>query len=109
MRGYENSNFDMFDRVAAYIKSTGHVPISPAEMDRFYEGWDKYPPYDVSTTKADMKRFITRDLEAILTCQGIYMLPGWEVSKGAIVERALAEFLELNIYFHEKQEALANV
>ena len=100
MRGYENFNFDKFDETAEFLKELGHIPISPAEMDRFYEGWGKYPPEDFVATKEDEKRYITRDLEAILTCHGIYLLPGWELSKGASLEHALAVFLDLNIYYH---------
>ena len=100
MRGYENSNFDMFDKAEDFLRNQGHIPISPAEMDRFYEGWGKYPPEDFVATKEDEKRFITRDLEVILTCTGICLLPGWEQSKGARLENALAEFLGLKIYYY---------
>ena len=40
----ENFNFDAFDQVRDYLKAAGHHPISPADIDRLYEGWKVYPP-----------------------------------------------------------------
>ncbi len=39
------------------------------------------------------------DLTALLSCDGIYMLRGWEQSKGACIEFNLAKDLELKILF----------
>ena len=38
---------------------------------------------------------IKRDVEALLECDAIYMLPGWKNSKGAVAEVAVADWLGL--------------
>jgi hypothetical protein len=45
----------------------------------------------------DFKRFILRDLVAIMECGTICLLPGWENSSGDRVEKALADFLGLGV------------
>ncbi len=42
---------------------------------------------------------IDRDLAALKTCDGIYMLRGWELSRGARAEKALAEWMGLQVAF----------
>ena len=102
MRGYDNYNFPAFD--AAYVDMIGreYIPVSPADMDRMYEGWDLYPP-ETGFDSGDLKRFIRRDLAVILDLDPatdiIYMLKGWENSKGALVEKALAEFVGLEVVY----------
>lgn len=98
MRGYEDYNFPMFDRATAFFEREGWIVISPAELDRLYEGWGAAPPWGWKGTKEDYRRFILRDIHAIIeNCTAVAFLPGWEDSKGAKVERAIAEFFALEI------------
>lgn len=90
---YENCNFDRFDEVRDYLKSQGHKPVSPADIDRLFEGWDMYPPGDFSPNKEDVARYMERDMNAIRGANAIYMMTGWEHSKGSRNEKAYAEFL----------------
>jgi hypothetical protein len=96
---YENYNFDEFDRVRDELKILGHHPISPADIDRLFEGWDKYPPADFDPTREDVARFMRRDQNAIEGADAIYMMEGWEHSKGARDEFAHAEFLGKKIMY----------
>jgi hypothetical protein len=97
MSGHENLNFDAFDRAKQGLLLSGHIPISPADIDRVFEGWDKYPSEDYAPTKADLIKIMRRDLAAIDECGAIYMLRGWKDSPGAINELAHARFLGLEI------------
>jgi len=101
MRGYEHFNFPAFDSATDRLRGLGYLVISPAEMDRSYEGWWPFPPEDVVFERHDYIRFMTRDLAALSVCDAIYLLPGWEKSKGARVEKAYAEFLNLEIIYQE--------
>lgn len=98
MRGYKNFNFDAFDSAANDLRAMGHVAISPTDLDRVHEGWVDYPPDDLVVDGDLKRRCITRDLMAIMECDALYMLPGWENSLGAIAEHSLATFLGLEIY-----------
>jgi hypothetical protein len=52
--------------------------------------------------KVYRKNVITRDLHNLLECDCIYMLTGWENSKGARVEHALANYLDLKIFYESR-------
>lgn len=103
MRGKAHFNFDSFDHAAEKLKADGWVAISPTDMDRVYEGWEWYPPEDLKVDHGLKIRCISRDLALLITfdptTDAIYLLKGWEDSKGALTEKALAEFLGLTIMF----------
>ena len=60
--------------------------------------WNEYPP------GTDASEFVDRDLDALATCDAIYMLPGWEKSKGASAEHAVAQWRGLTVFYPEKQD-----
>ena len=103
MRGIKAYNHPAFDKAAAMLRAEGHTVFSPAEHDR-----ELFPQYDWPNmtgdmaedgfTGSDMRTVIRNDLVWIAeNADGIALLPGWERSRGAKVERALAEFLSLYI------------
>jgi len=93
MSDYENHNFDEFDKASRFIAQRGHVPISPADIDRLCEGYEKYPSPDAEFDRCDRIRILNRDLNAISGCDAIYFLEGWSGSKGARAEKAYAKFI----------------
>ena len=95
MRGYAAYNFPAFDRAERILRNRDYHPVSPAAMDRLFEGWGAAPPEGIEFTQEDFKRFILRDIVALMDCDAICRLPGWQDSKGAKLEIALAEFLGL--------------
>lgn len=102
MRGHAHFNFPAFDKAEAQLRAEGWHVISPAQIDRLMEGYDPYPPEGQVFTQADYRRMMLRDLTAIAeSCDAIYLLPGWENSKGAQVEKAFANFLGLEILTHD--------
>lgn len=95
MRGIPRFNFRAFDEARVMIESHGGIAISPADMDRA----DGFNPYDLpddhdwSDTESlgyDMRAALDRDVFAIQQADAIYMLDGWERSRGACAEHALA-------------------
>jgi hypothetical protein len=95
MRGYDQFNFKAFDRARDYLKACGHDPISPADMDREL-GFDETLN---SLEGFDYKDAMRRDIDAIFNADAIFMLNGWQASKGANAELALATALDLRILF----------
>jgi hypothetical protein len=93
MRGYEAFNFPAFDEAATLGRSLGWGVISPAELDR-EAGFDETRN---SLDGFDIRAALRRDIEAIMRCDAIAMLPFWYLSKGATAERAIAEVLDLQI------------
>lgn len=47
--------------------------------------------------KDTWENYMKRDLSVLLTCNEIHMLPDWKSSKGACIERKLAEDLGIKI------------
>lgn len=103
MRGIKAYNHPAFDAAAAKLRAEGHEVFSPAEHDR-----EAFPQFDwfnmtgdMATdgfTGSNMREVIRADLVWITTnADAIALLPGWEKSRGARVERALADFLGLYI------------
>lgn len=92
MRGYPKWNFPAFDEARDRAKAQGWAVISSADLDRevgFTEDRETLDGFD-------MEAAIDRDLAAIQGLEpgrdAIAMLPGWENSKGARAEKAVAEW-----------------
>jgi len=96
MRGYEKWNFPAFDRNAEFLASMGYETVSPADLDR-QMGFDENDD-TVVFGEAEFHEAMIRDYEAILRCDAIAFIPGWEKSTGAALERSFANRLKLEMY-----------
>jgi len=104
MRGYDDYNYPAFDRCAKVLRSQGWRVINPAELDRDAGKAVSDPTaFDPETNYEDheyMRNALMRDMVAICDeCTAIYMMSGWENSKGAKAEWALAKALGLEIFY----------
>lgn len=106
MRGYENWNYEAFDRQAKALEEVGWKVINPGEMDREYsqELVDTTPfDFDPNLNYHDqefLRKVLARDMNFICNeCTAIYMMRGWEKSKGAKAEWTLAKALGLDIFY----------
>lgn len=102
MRSIPLYNFPAFDAAAADLRSHGIDVVSPADLDR-QAGFDpKNLPddWDWHTLPSDfrLRDAVMRDLSAIMTVDSIHLLPGWQDSKGARAERAVAEWIGLGVF-----------
>ena len=102
MQGYPNLNFDSFDAARDRLVARGYEVVSPADLDREYEVWGKYPPEDFVPSLGFKRRAIRRDvLHMVDECDKIYLLNGWKGSEGVGVELPLAKMLRFDIMFEE--------
>lgn len=88
MRGYEDFNFPAFDAAAANLRRVGWTILSPADRDRehgFDETRNTLDGFDLEAAMRDDLRWIIDDADSII------LLPGWERSTGAKIERLVAE------------------
>jgi hypothetical protein len=106
MRGYPNFNFPAFHQAAAMLRAGHYTVFNPAERDELEFG-------DVNSTTGDEHEFASKvgltRLELARNCfladtswiclhaDAIALLPGWEKSKGAVAEKALAEAIGLEV------------
>jgi nucleoside 2-deoxyribosyltransferase len=87
MRYREGLNWDSFDKARDLLSTLGMSPVSPADLDRSAG----LTPKDVDFDSATMKSCFRRDIDALLGCDAIALLPGWAESKGAMAEYMLAK------------------
>jgi hypothetical protein len=89
MSGLPNHNKDSFDREEARLKEMGAVPINPCSVAE---------PSTTVKGSEDYYKVLRRDLILMLTMADmIGLLPGWEQSYGASLEKTVAEQLKIPI------------
>lgn len=87
MDGYPDHNFPAFHMSASHFRTIGHSVLNPAELNHVGDG----------RTKLEI---VQRDATALLLCNTIFMLRGWQHSTGAMAEHHLAKWAGLTIW-HE--------
>jgi Domain of unknown function (DUF4406) len=99
MSGMIDLNFPAFHAAAAEYRKRGAFVINPAEMNggdaEIYHTEkmtaEQYHAHWVKCTK--------KDINALLTCDAIVMLDGWQKSRGAKLEHHIARNLGLTITY----------
>jgi nucleoside 2-deoxyribosyltransferase len=104
MRSKPNFNFNAFEETAKTLREGGIDIVSPHEID-IAEGLVKVERYENGvfksvklTKKFTIEGALKRDFAAILKCDAVIMLPGWEGSSGANAERSLANQIGLPVW-----------
>ncbi|CAE6838801.1 DUF4406 domain-containing protein [Paraburkholderia nemoris] len=77
-------NWPLFNRTAVRLRNLRWEVVNPVEIN--------------NDPEAEWLDCIAADLAAMKGCTAICMLPGWEASYGARIERLTAEKLKLEIY-----------
>tara|TARA_Y100001937_G_scaffold104105_1_gene143844 strand:- start:72 stop:446 length:375 start_codon:yes stop_codon:yes gene_type:complete len=93
MSGLPNLNWQAFDRKEEELTAAGWDVINPARMDREMG----LNPKELG--EYDYEDAARRDIEALKTCDAIYLMSGFQFSKGACWERALAKTWGLTRYY----------
>jgi hypothetical protein len=82
MTGYPELNYPSFHSTADRLRGMGFDVVSPAELNPIDE------KYHVA---------IRKDILALIECDHICMLDGWEKSKGATLEHHIASVLGIEL------------
>lgn len=111
MRGFPKFNFPLFDGVRDALLHSGVQKVfNPADHDREVNpGCEQYPGFEQGDLQQyhqhcnqHFERLLVWDLGVIGEhCDSIVLLPGWENSTGAKIERFIAETYGLDIYLAE--------
>jgi hypothetical protein len=112
MRGIKEFNYPAFHAAAAKLRAWGHDVFNPAEMDTVIHGRDVSAGNETGSLEQaaqehdfDLRTALLIDTAWICEyAECIAMLPGWERSKGAAAEHALAVALELKIIYLREGE-----
>lgn len=84
MTGMPELNFPAFHAEANRLRNAGYEVANPAEINP-----------DIGAKWQDCMR---ADIEQLVRCDAIVLLPGWEKSRGATLEHHIAKQLDLEIY-----------
>jgi len=91
MTGIVDFNFPAFNQAAEMLRSKGYIVENPADHG-LVEG-------------AEWADYLAYDLTRIGLCGSIYLLPGWEQSKGAQLEVMIAQRLGMGVIYADEEVA----
>ena len=83
MTGLPDFNYPAFNAAAAKLRALGLEVLNPAEN----------PPPPCGTWTGYMRMA----LRQLVECDRVVLLPGWSDSKGALIERSLAQALGMDV------------
>ena len=89
MTGITNLNREAFDAVEKELESRGYIVVNPHDLIILSIIGESSQDY--------YERCMAIDLAAIDHCDGIFLLPGWQASKGALREYKRAIELGLEV------------
>lgn len=88
--GIPNLNREAFAKATDDLRAEGYEVVNPHEIINHEraerEGWE-------------WSDYMREDIKALMTCDAIYMLSGWELFKGARLERYIAQELRLRVMY----------
>lgn len=94
MRGIPEFNFPAFDAARDELVKAGWAVISPADEDR---ARGDEPTEDGEGAK-HLSYYMETDLAAVAKVHAVFLLPGWEESRGATLEYFVARALDVPCY-----------
>ena len=104
MMGVPNLNRSAFDDAEALLENLGHSVMRPCRLNEASMLWQLsaakvgslfWPALtkDEDITPEYLREITSRDLSVLFTCDRIALLPGWEDSPGASLERQTAHYV----------------
>lgn len=100
MTGYEDFNYPAFHEAGEKLSKAGIEFDSPAHM---CTGQYTYPPLEDNEMPWDY--YMRKSIRKLLQCDAILMLPGWEDSRGAQLEKHIAEALGMVVLYLGSHES----
>lgn len=93
-----NQNYRrQFFEAEKHLESKGETVLNPVKLGLMLELQDCDPSWE---------DYMKLDLTVLIHCDGIYMLQGWQSSKGATLEHHIAKELGLKITYQEGPDEL---
>jgi Domain of unknown function (DUF4406) len=87
MTGVPERNYPAFDKATILLQDRGFAILNPASIDTDMQ----------LDTRMTWDWYMRHAIRMVLTADAIALLPGWENSKGACLEREIGQALELDI------------
>lgn len=91
MTGYDDLNFPQFHHVAGQLRALGFDVVNPAEIN--------------VDPKSGWQDCMRADIQQLVTCRAIALLPNWQQSRGACLEHHIAQALGMHVAHIEPEHA----
>ena len=100
MTGHDRYNEAAFLAARDALKHRGHNVITPFDLNDMVWFRNTGRHFDPGTDKCDwdtpehatiLREMLTEDMVAVLAADAVYVLPGWQRSRGATVEVLVAQ------------------
>jgi len=104
MTGYPNHNVAAFDAAKDQLATEGVVVVSPPDITRANPQPGIHS--DGSIDPAAYKALVKLDLVMMLECDEVVVLSGWERSKGARLEIAVAQACGIPVLWFETRRPI---
>ncbi len=107
MSGIPQFNFPAFLSAALKLRDRGYRIVSPAELDDLDTFEECIASPDGSRpSDSERRSLLRRDLGIVMSddCVGVICLPGWEESRGALLETYVATAFGKPQYLYEEAE-----
>ncbi|WP_291523267.1 DUF4406 domain-containing protein [Branchiibius sp. NY16-3462-2] len=91
MTGLPQFNYPVFNEAARRLRALGHTVFNPAEID---------PPSEDQLHSGEVKPwayYMRNGIRLLVEAEAVALLPGWESSKGATLERSIAVALQMDV------------
>lgn len=98
MAGLPDHNFPAFHVAADALRSNGYEVISPAELATEAELAEGNRLGAAFRETQTYRECLKRDLRAVLDCDAVQLLPGWEASRGAQLEVSVARAVGIDVW-----------
>lgn len=85
---------EKFSKVEEFVKAYGFKPLNPVRGEKDGKPWEYY---------------IRKDLRKLMRCDGIVLLSDWKRSRGALLERSVAEALRMKIYYLDLRRGILDL
>jgi len=84
MTGLPDHNFPAFNAAAKALRGAGYEVVNPAELNSLSDPW---------------QQCMKKDIIALMECDGLALMPGWEASRGASLEKDIASRLNYEVAY----------
>lgn len=99
MSGHDDLNFPAFHAAAVEYRKRGAFVVNPAEINGGADELAMVAKMTPEEYQRHWRKCMNRDICELTTCESIVMLNGWQKSKGACLEHAIAQALGLTVSY----------
>lgn len=100
--GAEHFTVYISGKISGLDLDVAKTHFKAAELELKERGFNTVNPFDLNADTAEWKDAMINDITFLFNCDGIYLLNNWRRSRGARIERIIAQELGLFIAYQPR-------